>query len=308
MTSADAISIPPSKALKATAGRGWERGVEIALFLSSLLAILITLGIAFVLVSNSINFFTETSWYGFLTGTEWAPDGVPASFGVLPLVVGTLLVTIGASVLAVPLGLGTAIYLSEYASFRVRSILKPAIEVLAGIPSIVYGLFAILVISPLLQQWFGCSVFNAGNAVIVLAFMVLPIITSLSEDALRAVPHHLRHGALALGATRWEVTRQVVVPAALSGIVASVILGLSRAVGETMAVTLAAGARPSMALDLCVSHETMTSFIAFRAQGDLAHAGASYYSLFAVGLLLFGITFAFNWIAHRVKRRFAEAY
>ncbi len=288
--------------------RFWERGVSLTLLASASLAVLVTGGIIFVLVSNSIRFFQEVSFWEFLTGTTWNPDIQPIVFGVLPLVNGTLLVTIGAAIIAVPLGIATAIYLSEFAHPRVRAVLKPAIELLAGIPSIAFGLFAILVISPILQSWFDAEVFNALNAIIVLAFMILPIVTALSEDALRAVPQHLRAGALALGATKWEVTKQVVVPAALSGIVASVLLGFSRAIGETMAVTIAAGARPRVGLNLLESIQTMTAFIAQRAQGDLVQEGPSYYSLFAVGLLLFTITFGVNLLAARVLKRYREVY
>lgn len=291
-----------------SAMRAGERAIEVALFACASLAILVTVGIVWVLATNSWGFFREVSAWEFLTGTRWNPDVPPKSFGVLPLVNGTLMVTLGSAVLAVPLGLATAIYLSEFAHPRVRAILKPAIELLAGIPSIVFGLFAILVISPILQERFGAEVFNAMNATIVLAFMVLPIVTTLSEDALRAVPQELRAGALALGATKWEVTKQVVVPAALSGIVAGTLLGFSRAVGETMAVALAAGARPQWGLDFFASIQTMTGFIAQRAQGDLVQEGATYHSLFAVGLLLFVITFAINLLAHGVLKRYREAY
>ena len=288
--------------------RRLERLIEWALVGSAGLAIVVTAGILAVLLVNAWEFFRHVSVVEFLTGTEWNPDVPPPSFGVLPLVLGTLMVSVGAAVIAVPLGLMTAIYLAEFAHPRVRAVLKPAVELLAGIPSIVFGLFAILVISPILQDALDAEVFNALNAVIVLSFMVLPIITALSEDALRAVPQELRAGALALGATKWEVTKQVVVPAALSGVVASVLLGFGRAIGETMAVTLAAGGRPQFGLDFKKRVETMTAFIAFRAQGDTVQAGPSYYSLFAVGLLLFLMTFTINLIAARVLRRYREAY
>lgn len=287
--------------------RAWETGVETLLLASASLAVIVTAGIFYVLLSNSIEFFREVSLWEFLTGTTWSPD-IESLYGVLPLVNGTLLVTVGAAAIAVPLGLATAIYLSEFAHPRVRAVLKPAVELLAGIPSIAFGLFAILVVSPILQDRFGAEVFNAGNATIVLAFMVLPIVTTLSEDALRSVPQELRAGALALGATKWEVTKQVVVPAALSGIVAAILLGFSRAIGETMAVALAAGARPHMTLDFRESVQTMTAFIAQRAQGDLAQSGPSYHSLFAVGLLLFVITFGVNVLAQRFLRRYREVY
>lgn len=305
-----ALAVPPTLRLArgTGTGRSFERVIEVALVACAALAIVVTAGILLVLVYNSLEFFREVGIVEFLTGTEWSPDVPPPSFGVLPLVLGTLMVSVGAAVVAVPIGLMTAIYLAEFAHPRVRAVLKPSIELLAGIPSIVFGLFAILVISPILQRTMGAEVFNALNAVIVLAFMVLPIVTALAEDALRAVPQELRTGALALGATKWEVAKQVVVPAALSGIVAGILLGFGRAIGETMAVTLAAGGKPQFGLDFTKSIETMTAFIAFRAQGDTVHAGPSYYSLFAVGLLLFLMTFAINLVAARVLRRYREAY
>lgn len=291
-----------------SATRWTERAIEIALFACAAVAVLVTLGILLVLLLNGARFFADVSAVEFLTGTRWSPDIAPLAYGVLPLVNGTLMVTLGAALLAVPLGILTAIYLSEFAHPRVRALLKPTLELLAGVPSIAFGLFAILVVSPILQDAFGAEVFNAMNAVIVLAFMVLPIVATFSEDALRAVPQELRAGALALGATKWEVTKQVVVPAALSGIVAGVLLGFSRAIGETMAVALAAGAKPHMTLNFLESVQTMTAFIAQRAQGDLAQEGPSYYSLFAVGLLLFVITFGVNVLAQRILRRYREAY
>ncbi|HEX2021066.1 MAG TPA: phosphate ABC transporter permease subunit PstC [Candidatus Thermoplasmatota archaeon] len=289
---------------------GWtrlrERAVEALLLISALVAVLVTGTIVYVLFANSFAFFREVPLHEFLLGTDWVPPD--DKWGVLPLLNGTLMVTLGAAAIAVPLGIGTAVYLSEFADPRVRAFLKPAIELLAGVPSIAFGLFAILVVSPILQDVFDADVFNALNAVIVLSFMVLPLVTSLAEDALRAVPQELRAGALALGATRWEVTRQVVVPAALSGIVAGVLLGFSRAIGETMAVTLAAGARPQLGLNFLESVQTMTAYIAQTAQGDVAHAGVHYGSLFAVGLLLFAITFAVNLLAAAVLRRYRQVY
>lgn len=286
----------------------WERVIEGGLFLSSTVAIAATIAILYVLVSNSYTFFQDVSILEFLTGTKWNSDPAHPSFGVLPLVVGSLMVTVGSALFAVPIGLATAIYLSEFAPARIRSILKPTVEVLAGIPSVAFGLFAVLVVSPILQDWFNAEVFNVANAVVVLTFMVLPIVTSLSEDALRAVPRELREGAFALGATKWEVSRQVVVPAALSGIVAAVLLGFARAIGETMAVTLAAGSISNMSLNFFEAHYTMPSFIAIRAQGDVVQEGPAFYSLFAVGLALFLITFATNMVASRILRRYREAY
>ncbi len=283
-----------------------EKGIRWLLFLSAFFAVVVTGAIFYVLLSNSMTFFETVGVVEFLTGTTWEP--VSGIYGILPLVNGTLMVTVGSALLAVPLGLATAIYLSEFASQRVRSILKPAIEMLASVPSIVFGFFAVVVISPILQQHLGAEVFNALNAVIVLTFMVLPIITSIAEDAISAVPEDLKHGALALGATRWEVATQVTTPAALSGIIAGSLLGFARAIGETMAVTLAAGARPSMALNFLESIQTMTAYIAQTAQGDIVQAGPRFYSLYAVGLVLFVMTFLINVGAQRIIRRYQEVY
>lgn len=300
---------PPAYARRSawtSLARLWERGIERVLLLAASVAAIATAAIIVVLLQNSWEFFRQVPLGDFLTGTDWSPDR--GKFGVLPLVLGTLMVTVGAGIIALPLGIATAIYLSEFAHPRVRGVLKPALELLAGIPSIAFGIFAVIVVSPLLQAWFGANVYNAMNAVIVLSFMVLPIITSLAEDALRAVPQDLRAGALALGATKWEVTKQVVVPAALSGIMAAALLGFSRAIGETMAVALAAGLRPQWGIDFFESVLTMTAFIAQRAQGDTAQHGPAYYSLFAVGLLLFVNTFAVNIAAQWVLRRYREEY
>ncbi len=283
-----------------------EMAIRGVLFLAAFLAIVVTGAIFYVLLTNSLTFFEDVSVIAFLTGTNWEP--VSGIYGILPLINGTLMVTVGSSLFAIPLGLATAIYLSEFASRRVRGVLKPTIEMLASVPSIVFGFFAVVVISPILQQHLGAEVFNALNAVIVLTFMVLPIITSIAEDAISAVPEELKHGALALGATKWEVATKVTTPAALSGIIAGSLLGFARAIGETMAVTLAAGARPSMAIDFLASIQTMTAYIAQTAQGDIVQAGPRFYSLYAVGLVLFVITFVINVGAQRIIRRYQEVY
>jgi phosphate transport system permease protein len=280
-----------------------ERIVVGTLFLSAGVALITTIGIFLVLVVNGWEFFREVSLREFLFGTEWAPDFQPRRFGMLPLLKGTFLIGFGAAAIAIPLGVGTAIYLSEYATPRVRSVVKPAVELLAGIPSIVFGVVALFVISPILQRFLGTGVFSAANATIVLGLMVVPIIATLSEDALRAVPRELREGALACGATPWETTRGVVLPAAASGVTASVLLGFSRAIGETMAVTLAAGLVPNMSLSYLDPTQTITAFIANRAGGDLPAGSIPYLSIFALGLVLFVITFILNAVAQVVLTR-----
>ena len=291
---------------------GWqhgERAIVALLFLSASVAALATVAIFLTLVVNGATFFREVSIVEFLFGTEWAPDFFPRRFGMVPLLKGTLMIGLGASAIGVPIGVGTAIYLSEFASPRMRSLLKPAIELLAGIPSIIFGIVALFVVSPLMTAWFGAPVFNALNATLVLGVMVIPIITTLSEDAIRAVPREIREGAYALGATKWEVTRGVVVPAAGSGLTAAVLLGFSRAIGETMAVTLAAGLVPTMSLDFLEPTQTITAFIANRAGGDLPTGSVEYLAIFALGTVLFVLTFAINVLAQfvlaRQRRRYA---
>jgi len=278
------------------------------LFLSASVAAVATVGIFLTLVLNGLDFFREVSIWEFLFGTTWAPDFFPRQFGSVPLLKGTFLIGIGASLIGVPIGIGTAIYLSEFAHDRVRRVVKPAIELLAGIPSIIFGIVAIFVISPLLQDWFGAPVFNAANATIMLGVMVIPIITTLAEDALRAVPREIREGSYALGATKWETTWRSVVPSASSGITAATLLGFSRAIGETMVVTLAAGLVPTMSVSFLEPTQTITAFIANRAAGDLPTGSVEYLSIFAVGTVLFLITFVINVIAQyvlaRQRRRF----
>jgi phosphate transport system permease protein len=288
-----------------------ERAVVAGLFAAASVSVVATAAIFATLVGNGWEFFSVVPLGDFLLGTTWAPDFQPQQFGMLPLLKGTLMIGLGAAVLGVPVGVGTAIYLSEFASAKVRRVAKPAIELLAGIPSIVFGVVALFVISPVFQACCGAGLFSAANATIVLAVMVVPIITSLSDDALRAVPRELREGALALGGTPWETTIRVVVPAASSGIVAGVLLGFARAIGETMAVTLSAGLIPTMSLDYLQPTETITAFIANRAAGDLPTGSIPYLSLFAIGTVLFLITFAINlaaqWAIARQRRRFGSS-
>jgi phosphate transport system permease protein len=280
-----------------------------ALFLASAISVLTTVGIVAVLLYEAAAFFAEVSPWTFLTGTTWAPLFQPQHFGVLPLLAGSLLVSLGAAVIALPVGLASAIYLSEYASGRVKRIVKPALEVLAGVPTVVYGYFALTFITPLLRQvWPATEVFNAASASIVMGIMIIPLVASLSEDAMSAVPRALREGAYALGATRLEVSTRTVVPAALSGIVASFILAISRAIGETMIVAIAAGATPNLTLDPFESVQTMTAYIVQVSMGEVAFGSVEYRTIFAVGLTLFGLTLIMNGISIYVLRHFREVY
>ena len=289
-----------------------ERVVIGALFCCAALSVAVTVGIVLSLIPPTLEFFTEVDIFAFLTGTDWAPLFVPAKFGVLPIVMGTIVVTICAISVAVPFGLGTAIYLSEYARPRVRKLLKPLIELLAGIPTVIYGYFALKFISPFVQNlWpFGDSpgVFNALSAGLVMGIMILPMVASLSEDALSAVPHGLREGAYALGSSKFEVSTRVSVPAALSGIVAAFVLSVSRAVGETMIVLIAAGGTPNMSLNPGEAMQTMTAFIAAAGTGDLPQGSTGYKTIFAVGSLLFVATFMMNVFSNRIVRKYREVY
>lgn len=286
-----------------------ERLVELALFFCALVSVLTTAGIIAVLCRETLAFFAEVPVLEFLTGTKWTPLFQPKSFGVLPLVCGTALVAVGASLIAVPLGLGIALHLSEYASDRARSVLKPLLEILAGVPTVVYGYFALTFITPQLMNLFPkTQVFNAASGAVVVGIMILPMIASLSEDALRAVPMGLRHAGYALGATRFEVSTRIVLPAALSGVLASFVLAVSRAIGETMAVTLAAGATPKLTLNPLESIQTLTAYIVQVSLGDTPAGTIEYKTIFAVGSLLFGITLGMNLLAHYVLRRFREVY
>ena len=286
-----------------------EAGVRLLTFTCALVSVITTLGIIYVLAEETAQFFTKVSIIEFFTGTRWAPLFKPASFGILPLACGTFLVALGAGLFALPLGLLSAIYLSEYASPRVRHSLKPALEILAGIPTVVYGYFGVVFVTPLLRSIFpNVEVFNAASGAIVVGIMILPLVSSLCEDALTAVPRSLREGAYAMGATKMEVTLRVVVPAALSGIMASFILALSRAVGETMAVTLAAGATPKLTLDPTESIQTMTAYIVQVSLGDTPVGTREYQTIFAVGMTLFVVTLLMNLLAIRLVKRFRNVY
>ena len=288
--------------------RPGERVIESLLLLCGLVSVATTLAIIYTLVGNGLDFFRHFSFLDFVTGTQWQPKGSPQLFGVLPLLTGTLLVAGVALLVAVPLGLGAAAYLSEYARPRVRKVLKPLLEVLAGVPTVVYGYFALRTITPLLQEVADVGVFNALSAGLVMGIMIIPTIASLSEDAMRAVPQALREGAYGLGAGRRRTTTRVVIPAALSGIAASVILGISRAVGETMIVAVAAGSTPNLSLDVRESIQTMTGYIAQVSLGDSQQGTVDYQSIFAVGLTLFVITLVLNLLSQRFVARFRQVY
>lgn len=286
-----------------------ERVIENLLFACALVSIFTTIGIVFVLLSETIGFFRAVSIVEFLTGTKWAPLFQPQHFGVLPLINGTLIITFGAAVIALPLGLLSAIYLSEYASSRVREVVKPVLEILVGIPTVVYGYFALMFITPILRAVYPeTSIFNAASASIVVGIMILPMVSSLSEDAMRAVPMSLREGAYALGSTPFEVSTRVVVPAALSGILASFLLALSRAIGETMAVAIAAGMMPSLTLNYFESVQTMTAYIVQVSLGDTPYGTIEYKTIFAVGMVLFVMTLLMNVASQWVRKRFREVY
>jgi phosphate transport system permease protein len=304
------VATTEAEFLLAPAGkRRGELAIKGVLALCAVVSILTTVGIVAALLEPSIEFFREVSIVDFFSGERWAPLFEPASFGVRPLLVGTLSVTLWACVVCTPFGLGAAIYLSEYARPRLRQILKPALEVLAGIPTVVFGYFALTFLTPLLQD-VGIEVetFNALGAGLVIGIMLIPTVASLSEDAMSAVPRDLRDGAHALGATRLHVSTRIVVPAAISGIVASFVLAISRAVGETMIVLIAAGTLAQSTLDPREGIETMTAFIAATGTGDVPTGSIEYKTIFAVGLTLFVITLFMNLVAIRLVRKYREVY
>jgi len=288
-----------------------ENLIQVFLFLCGAISILTTLGIVYELGKEAWLFFgsPDVSLVQFLTGTKWQPS--IGQFGVLPLVNATLITSLFAMLIALPLGLSAAIYLSEYATPRTRGILKPVLEVLAGVPTVVYGYFALTFMTPLLRGIFGkdtVDIYNTLSAGLVMGIMILPLVSSMSEDALSAVPRTLRDAASGLGATRLETAIQVVLPAALSGIVAAFIIAVSRAVGETMIVAVAAGSGPNFTFNPFHAAETMTGYIARISGGDLAYDSPDYNSIFAIGLLLFFVTLVLNIISRRLVRRFREVY
>jgi phosphate transport system permease protein len=290
-------------------GRVAERLIEGMLFLCAALSVLTTVGIIAVLAVETIEFLREVPIIEFLTGTEWTPLFASPRFGVLPLVVGTLLVSAIAMIVALPMGLLSAIYLSEYAAPGIRRVIKPTLEILAGVPTVVYGYFALMFVTPLLQRYLpGLAGFNALSPGIVMGIMILPLVSSLSEDAIRAVPRGLREGAYALGATRMQTALRVVIPAAFSGITASFILAASRAIGETMIVAIAAGQQPRLTGNPFVPIETMTAYIVQVSLGDTPQGTLEYRTIFAVGMLLFLSTFALNLVSTWMRDRFRQEY
>ena len=299
--------LPPAPAFRIS-----EWLIEWALFASAFLSIGITIAIAWIVFSGTYQFFSDptVSIKYFFTGTEWTAGFEDAKYSILPLLTGTIMVAVIAAVLALPIGLISAIYLSEYASKPIRLLLKPTLELLAGIPTVVYGYFAVFAITPLLQMFIpGLDpVTNQLSGGIVVAIMILPMVASLSEDAMRMVPRSLREASYALGATKFETSTKVVVPAALSGILASFLLAISRAIGETMAVTLACGGQPKLTLDPREGLATMTGFIARIAQGDVQHGTTLFNSLFAVAAVLFVVTLAMNMLAQWILTKYRQVY
>lgn len=299
-----------SKLVSGRSRRG-EHIIQWSLAAAAGLSVATTLAIVISLLTETVKFIGEVPLADFLFGTEWAPLFAEPSFGVLPLVAGTLVTTVLALLVAVPLGLAAAIYLSEYATPRTRNTLKPVLELLAGIPTVVFGYFALTFVTPVILNdllGFDVQAFNALSAGLIMGFMVLPTIASLAEDAMSAVPHALREGAYGLGANRMQVAVRVVFPAALSGITAGIVLGFSRAVGETMIVVVAAGAVPNFTANPMEAMQTMTSFIATTAKGDAAVGTIAYQTLFAVGMLLFLSTLIMNMVSIRFVRKFRQAY
>lgn len=301
--------IRPSGPLDHRLRRGREAVIHGILFFCAFVSIFTTFGIIAVLLDETVGFFREVSIWEYFTGTSWTPLFSPANYGILPLLSGTLLVAAFAAIFAVPIGLITAIFLSEYAPSWLRSVVKPLLEVLAGIPTVVLGFFALTFISPeIIRPLTDAQVFNALAAAIAVGIMIIPLISSLSEDAMSAVPYSLREGAYALGATKFEVARRVVVPAALSGIVASFILAISRAVGETMIVVLAAGGTPNLTWNPLEAVQTMTAYIVQVSLGDTPQGSLEFKTIFAVGMTLFVMTLAMNVMSQYLLHKFREVY
>jgi phosphate transport system permease protein len=290
--------------------RAKERAIEGVLFLAGVSSILVTTAIAAILIYESSAFFREVSVVEFLTDTMWTPLFAEPRYGILPLLAGTVLSASVGLLVAIPLGLTIAIYLSEFASERMRETVKPVLELLAGIPTVVFGYFALFLVTPLLQRTVLPDLpgFNVLSAGIVIGIMIVPYVSSLAEDAMRAVPMSLREGSFAMGANRVETALKVVVPAAFSGIAAACILAASRAVGETMVVAIAAGQQPNLTLDPTQPAATITAYIVQVSLGDLPHASIGYQSIFAAGLTLFVLTLLFNLAGHALRRRFREIY
>ncbi|HXV41198.1 MAG TPA: phosphate ABC transporter permease subunit PstC [Steroidobacteraceae bacterium] len=286
-----------------------DRVVEGLLLLAGLVAVFTTLAIVFVLVMESLPFFEHVSLIDFLTDTMWTPLFAEARYGIMPLVAGTLVTTFVALAVAIPAGTIIAIYLSEFAPYKLRETIKPALELLGAVPTVVYGYFALMVVTPVLQKFIpGLPGFNMLSAGLVIGIMIIPYVASVSEDAMRAVPNYMREGSYAMGATRFQTATRVVVPGALSGIAAAYILGISRAVGETMVVAVAAGLQPNLTWDPTEPAATITAFIVQVSLGDLPHGSIGYQSIFAAGLVLMLMTLVFNIAGFALTRRFRQAY
>lgn len=309
------VERPTVSALKQTAlnvkrMRIWkERMIEFILFLAAASSVFTTLGIVVILVTESIPFFAQVSALEFFTAREWTPLFDNPRFGIMPLLCGTFLTTLIAISVAIPIGTVISIYLSEYAPARVREILKPILEMLAAVPTVVYGYFALLFISPLLQKVFPeMGAFNALSAGLVMGVMIVPYVSSLSEDAMRAVPSYLREASYAVGSTRLQTSLRVVYPAALSGVISAYILAISRALGETMVVAIAAGLQPNLTMDPTQPVATITAFIVQVSLGDLPHGSIGFQSIYVAGLTLLALTLTFNLVGFALRRRFRQAY
>ncbi|WP_425353199.1 phosphate ABC transporter permease subunit PstC [Staphylococcus coagulans] len=286
-----------------------DKIVPIILATIAAISILTTIGIVITLLTETITFFTRVPISKFFLETDWNPFSSTPKYGIWALILGTLNITLIATILAVPVGIGAAIYLSEYASKRARKIIKPILEVLAGIPTIVYGFFALTFVTPVIRAIFpSISSFNAISPGLVVGVMIIPMIASMSEDAMSSVPDKIREGALGLGSTKLEMILKVILPAATSGIMASIVLAISRAIGETMIVSLAAGSSPSFDLSLTHSIQTMTAYIVQVSQGDATNGSDLYYSIYAVGFTLFIFTLIMNFISQMITKRFREEY
>ena len=301
---------PISKRLAKNIKRNFvERVIEIILMFAALAATFITLGIVYILVTEASGFFKEVSIIEFLTSKQWSPLFEDAHFGILPLIAGTLTTSLIALTIAIPIGTVAAIYLSEFAAHKTRETVKPILELLVGVPTVVFGYFALLFVTPLLQKINpDLPTFNMLGAGIVMGVMIIPYIASVAEDAMRAVPMNMREGSYAMGATKFQTAIRVVTPAATSGIIAAYILGISRAVGETMVVAIAAGQQPIFTFNPLEGAATITAYIVQVAMGDLPHGSLGYQSIFAAGMVLFVITFVFNILGHMARKRFAERY
>ena len=310
MTTTQLKDPPISKRLAKNIKRNFvERVIEIILMFAALAATFITIGIVYVLVTEASGFFKEVSIIEFLTSKQWSPLFEDAHYGILPLVSGTLTTSFVALSIAIPIGTIAAIYLSEFATHKIRESVKPVLELLVGVPTVVFGYFALLFVTPLLQKINpDLPTFNMLGPGIVMGVMIIPYIASVAEDAMRAVPMNMREGSYAMGATKFQTAIRVVTPAATSGIIAAYILGVSRAVGETMVVAIAAGQQPTFTFNPLEGAATITAYIVQVAMGDLPHGSLGYQSIFAAGMVLFLITFVFNILGHMARKRFAERY